>query len=276
MAKTVFVDGNPSQGIAGTVVTAAFLNAINNHRHRGLDQDGDGAIDYAADTGGVNTYAIALTPALTAHVVGMPIYFKVTNTNTGAATLAVNGLDPVAIKKNVSEDVAAGDLIAGKIVTVIYDGVNYQLSDNSQKIVNVATVPITDVITSSATFPIDNTKPQITEGFSIKSWTYKPKAAVNKLILLGNVSVRFCGQYYGALALFKDGATDAIAIAYLTASYSPLPFLWLIDAGGTNEITFELRGGGYTSTPSYINSPDGSSLFNGLYTSSIVIMEYVP
>jgi len=51
----------------------------------------------------------------------------VTNTNTGAATLAVNGLDPVAIKKNVSEDVAAGDLIAGKIVTVIYDGTNYQL-----------------------------------------------------------------------------------------------------------------------------------------------------
>jgi hypothetical protein len=276
MAKTNFIDGDPSTGVVGSVVTAALLNAINNHRHRGLDQDGDGAIDYAADTGSADACAIALTPALTAHVVGMPIHFKVAATNTGAATLAVNGMTAVAIKKNVSEDVTAGDLIVGKIVTVIYDGTNYQLSREPHKIVNVATVPIADTISSAAAFSISNTKPQIAQGFSIKQWAYTPKAPGNKLILLGNINVRFCGQYNGALALFKDGATDAIAIAYLPASYSPLPFLWIIDAGGTNEIAFELRGGGYTSTTSYVNSADGSALFDGLYTSSIVIIEYVP
>jgi microcystin-dependent protein len=42
MSKTVFVDGDPSQGIVGTKVTATFLNALNNHRHLGLDEDGDG------------------------------------------------------------------------------------------------------------------------------------------------------------------------------------------------------------------------------------------
>ena len=40
MAKTVFVDGDPSTGVQGTVVDAAFLNAIFAHRHDGLNQDG--------------------------------------------------------------------------------------------------------------------------------------------------------------------------------------------------------------------------------------------
>jgi microcystin-dependent protein len=40
MAKTVFTDGDPSLGILGTRVLAAFLNKIFNHKHDGLDQDG--------------------------------------------------------------------------------------------------------------------------------------------------------------------------------------------------------------------------------------------
>lgn len=40
MAKTSFSDGDKSQGIKGTRVTAAFLNAINNHVHDGADADG--------------------------------------------------------------------------------------------------------------------------------------------------------------------------------------------------------------------------------------------
>ncbi len=42
MAKTNFIDGNPAEEIPGTVILAAFMNVINNHHHRGLDQDGDG------------------------------------------------------------------------------------------------------------------------------------------------------------------------------------------------------------------------------------------
>lgn len=127
MAKTNFVNGNPAQGVQGTVVTAEFLNAFNNHRHRGLAQDGDGAIDYAPDTGAANAYVIALTPALTAHVVGMPIHFKAANANTGASSVVVNALASVPIKKNVNENLAANDIKAGKIVSVVWDGVDYQM-----------------------------------------------------------------------------------------------------------------------------------------------------
>ena len=126
MSKTVFVNGNPALGILGTLVTAEFLNAVNNHRHTGEDVDGAGAIDYAVATGSAGAYAIALSPVLDAHVAGMPIVFKANHANTGAATLAVNSLTAVAIKKDVSEDLAAGDIQSGQLVTVIYDGTNYQ------------------------------------------------------------------------------------------------------------------------------------------------------
>ncbi len=127
MAKTLFVDGNPQQGILGTVVNAAFLNALNTHRHDGLDIDGHGALDYAVDTGAANAYVINLTPDLLAHVPGMPIRFKAANTNTGASTIAIDALAAVAIKKFGSMDLNNGDIKAGQIYQVIYDGMNYQL-----------------------------------------------------------------------------------------------------------------------------------------------------
>ena len=82
---------------------------------------------YAADTGDANAYAITLAPALSAHTEGMPISFKAENANTGASTLAVGALAVKTIKKNGSSALEAGDIAAGQIVTVQYDGTYYQL-----------------------------------------------------------------------------------------------------------------------------------------------------
>lgn len=127
MGKTLFSDGNPLQGILGTIVNAAFLNNIFSHRHDGLDQDGSAPLDYAADTGSANAYAIALAPALTAHITGMPIHFKASTANTGACTLAINVLAAVAIKRVDGTDLPAGSIVAGQIVTVIYTGTIYMV-----------------------------------------------------------------------------------------------------------------------------------------------------
>jgi len=40
MAKTTFTDGNPSMGILGTRVLAAWLNKVFSHRHTGQEDDG--------------------------------------------------------------------------------------------------------------------------------------------------------------------------------------------------------------------------------------------
>lgn len=85
------------------------------------------AIRYAADAGGDDTYSVTLAPAPTAYYAGMEVNFKPTTANTGACTLDVNGLGAKAIKKNVSADLETGDILAGQMVKVIYDGTNFQL-----------------------------------------------------------------------------------------------------------------------------------------------------
>lgn len=127
MAKTIFDPGNPALAIKGTKVTAAFLNSVQDHRHDGLDQDGSAPLDYAVDTGAANAYAIALVPALTAHIEGMPLHFKAVNANTGASTLAVNGMAAKAIIMPDGSALTAGAIIAGQMITVIYTGTAFML-----------------------------------------------------------------------------------------------------------------------------------------------------
>jgi hypothetical protein len=124
MAKTTFVDGNAALGIPGTIVLAAFLNALNNHRHTGRDIDGEGALDYAVTTGSANAYLLSLAPALDAYIPGVPFFFKANFTNSGAATMAINALSAVALKKNLNDDLVAGDIVSGRLYMGMYDGTN--------------------------------------------------------------------------------------------------------------------------------------------------------
>jgi hypothetical protein len=126
-----FAGGNP-----GTTLYI-FIRAVNSG---GLKQSwsslGNGVVldpaatvqqsSYAADTGTANAYAVTLSPAPTI-IAGSPITFKAANANTGASTLAVNGGSPTAIKKNGSTSLSAGDISAGQIVTVVYDGTVWQM-----------------------------------------------------------------------------------------------------------------------------------------------------
>jgi hypothetical protein len=81
---------------------------------------------YAADTGAANAYAVALTPAPTL-VAGSVVFFKAVNANTGASTLAVNGGPAIAIRKQGSVALTGGEIAAGQIVTVVYDGTDFQM-----------------------------------------------------------------------------------------------------------------------------------------------------
>lgn len=82
---------------------------------------------YAATATGNDTYVISLTPAIADYTEGMLINFKVDVGNTGAASLNVNGKGAKAIKKLHDQDVETGDIEAGQIVTVVYDGTNFQM-----------------------------------------------------------------------------------------------------------------------------------------------------
>ena len=82
--------------------------------------------EYAVDAVGTDSYAITLT-GLSSYVAGQTFKFKAGTANTGACTLNINGLGAKTIKKDVSTDLATGDILANQIVIVTYDGTNMQL-----------------------------------------------------------------------------------------------------------------------------------------------------
>ena len=86
---------------------------------------------YAADAGSTDAYAITLSPALTAYVIGLMVNFKANTVNTDACTLNINGLGAKTIKKLHDQDLATNDIEAGQIATVVYDGTYFQMQ--SQK-----------------------------------------------------------------------------------------------------------------------------------------------
>jgi hypothetical protein len=128
VAKTAFQDSV----LPGTIVTAAFLNGLQNLIPDGANADGHGPVNYSVDTGAANAYVVAPSPAFPALVAGISIIFQAANANTGASTLNVNGLGAVAIKKIVNQALVAGDILAGEVVEVIYDGTYFQLVSPSE------------------------------------------------------------------------------------------------------------------------------------------------
>lgn len=86
-----------------------------------------GALNYAADAGASDAYAITLAPAPTAYTEGMYIAFKANTANTGACTINVNGLGAKSLKLGVSTDPGNDFIKVGSIVQAIYDGTNFQM-----------------------------------------------------------------------------------------------------------------------------------------------------
>lgn len=82
---------------------------------------------YGASSAGTDTYAITVSPVPDNLTAGDVFRLKADVANTGACTLNVNSLGAKTIKKNVSEDLATGDILAGQLITVEYDGTNFQL-----------------------------------------------------------------------------------------------------------------------------------------------------
>lgn len=79
---------------------------------------------------GTNAIAASATPAIAAYAAGATYSFIAANTNTGATTLSIDGLAAKSITKNGSVALSAGDIQAGKLTWVEYDGAAFQLINN--------------------------------------------------------------------------------------------------------------------------------------------------
>ena len=146
-----FINGNATTATPPTRFSAAWCNDIQENLCRVIEAAGivlvkgdygqltaaiqfliaagGAAFHTATDTGAVNACAAALVPVPTSYS-NMVLALKILNSNTGVATFNANGLGAKTIKKMSSGslvDVAAGDLPAGAIVLLAYDGTYFQV-----------------------------------------------------------------------------------------------------------------------------------------------------
>ncbi|WP_408591210.1 hypothetical protein [Novosphingobium sp.] len=89
-----------------------------------------GSYTYAGDSGSANAIVVALTPAPAAYSAGFAVEVRMNATNTGATTINVNGLGAKAVQFGGAA-LVAGQLVAGQIYCMIYDGTNFQLQSSS-------------------------------------------------------------------------------------------------------------------------------------------------
>ena len=113
--------------VAGTKITSS--------NHDTHDQDlADGinatmmkaGTNFHATSSGTNVVVVTLTPAATAYTAGQLITFKAGGTCTGAVTVNVNSLGAKAVQK-LGAALVAGDITANNIVTIVYDGTQFQM-----------------------------------------------------------------------------------------------------------------------------------------------------
>lgn len=98
-------------------------------------------IPFAQDTGTQNHLVANFSPAITQLYAGLLIEVKALFINTGASDINVNGL---GIKNVVDPDgsvLEAGDIAAGQVLLLIYDGAVFQLSSFIQSSVSTFAIP---------------------------------------------------------------------------------------------------------------------------------------
>lgn len=106
--------------------------------------------NYAADTGAADNYSVTLSGITTTYTAGLYIQFKAANTNTGASTLNVNAQGAKSIVLTDGSALPAGAILIGAIVTVMYDGTNFQLlNDSSGAGETFSNVTVTGTITDN-------------------------------------------------------------------------------------------------------------------------------
>ena len=124
---------NASETAEGVVEEATAAEAVTGTADRVMAlgvaaaQIQKGSWLYGTDAGGDDAYTVLFTPTIAALTTGMVVCFEPSFTNVGAATLQIEGLVAKTIKKHHDQDLANGDIEAGQIVTVVYDGTVFQM-----------------------------------------------------------------------------------------------------------------------------------------------------
>lgn len=150
----------------------------------------------ANSTGGTNTYTASIS-WVTGYSFGLnfPIVFN--TGNTAAATLNINTLGAISIKKSVTTALSSGDIITGQVFWVFYDGTNFQLSGGTGGGGGSGTVTSVTSADANATVATTTTTPVITI-VSAPKWATPRTIAITGDISYTSPSLDGTGNVTGA------------------------------------------------------------------------------
>ena len=114
-------------GAGSDAEITGIKNVADNQDAVNVDAIQKGYLVYGVATGSSNNFILSLSPPITSYQAGMAFNFISNQRITGPATLNINGLGDIPIKKYVNQPLVGCEILNGQVVTVVYDGTNFQL-----------------------------------------------------------------------------------------------------------------------------------------------------
>jgi len=163
---------------------------------------------------GTNTLTGAATPALSGYAAGAQYSFIAQNTNTAAVTIDIDTLGVKSITKNGTTSLAPGDILAGALVLIEYDGTRFQFLNVGKTtfnyILETATVSAT-AAASTINYDVATQSVLYYTTSATGNWTLNVRASgslsLNSLMAVGqSVTVAFMATQ-GATAYYNSAVT---------------------------------------------------------------------
>lgn len=103
-------------------------DATANNEYATLSQVISKGVIYCPTVGGTaNAITLSSGLSIASYYAGLTLEFVVGTTNTGATTIALDGMAAKTVKRRATTDLGSTDLIAGTVAVIVYDGTNFQL-----------------------------------------------------------------------------------------------------------------------------------------------------
>lgn len=168
------------------------------------------------DSGVANAYVLTFDASFDSYADGIVIYFIASNANTGASTINVNGLGPVAITRQDGSALTSGQIVANQVTQIMYKGAGFILLFSSSVLATITAPQNTALVSGNYTLALTD------QGYSFpmsvgsaRTLTIPPNSSVpfplGTVIFIQSEGGAALGVQRGSgVALYEEGTvTDA-------------------------------------------------------------------
>lgn len=221
---------------------------------------------------GTNALIGTSVPPYTSYVAGMTLSFVPVATNTGAVTIDVDGLGAKNLFVGSSTAMVGGELVAGRIAQIEYDGVRFQLyqasisiADNSITTAKLADGAVTaiklasDAVTTVKILDSNVTTTKIANGNVTEAKIGTGAVTVDKIGAAAVTAAKLDGAQTGTAPIYGARAWVNFNAAPATGTYGRTGTLVTIamtshgmTTGQQANLTFSAGTGGTATSGSYL------------------------